>query len=1119
VTNLRVSVLGPVLVHRADVQVDLGTMRQREIVAALALDPGRAVPSDVLIERVWGDRAPRSALATLHGYVAALRRALEPDRPPRAPATVLVTEVSTYTLHVSPDHVDEARFDALVSDAHALLAVVPDHLRPRVAPGDRERVEKALDMVDEALGLWRGTPYAELGDDPAASGRRVRLEGQRRTAEELRAVGHLALGLHDVVRGELEARTLEYPLHERWWALRAVALARESRQADALAVLDELRGHLAEKLGVDPSPPLQELRLAILRQDPSVGGSPPPLVAPATPAPGAIRADRASSADWDLVGRSADLARLHALLDGAAGGKAGFVVITGGPGVGKSRLVAELAVSGEEQGFAVAIGQCSQDEGAPPYWPWFSVLEVLDAPYQRPDPGLGSGGHFRARADIVAAVRRAATQRPLLVVMEDLHWADASTLGVLRLLLEMANDDHLVVAATWRSPSDPDRDLSGVAEAFARRHAVRRELRGLDEPATRALFEQVSGTRLSDERAIALHERTGGHPFFVVELARLAGRTPSDGRDPGGLAALPANLTDVMSRRLTELPETTKAVLRSAAVIGRSFDLGTLGDLTGLRPDELLDAVEPAVDAGMIDEEGVEVFRFSHALVHDVLCSTMGATRLARTHALVAGILAQRADREAEVAWHWRAAGPRHVAQAWRAARDAAHAATRDYGYDDAAELLETALALQAKDPEAGPRDELALLHEVIEVYRWAAMRPELVAAVERGIGVARSLDDVLATAFMAVQVNHQTLWRAAPYGAVNETVVGALRHALASLPDGEPELRCRVLISLANELRHESLLSHRRALVTEAGDLARRLGDPALVTDVLLHEITATWVPATAEARLATADEAVAVAGEVGDRHAAVLAAGLRTALLGELGRAGEMWQALDAARAAAEELRMVYIEVVCDELELAWRAAAGDWERCDQVVARLRTNLALTSRAGSSDELHLENTVDLFALRLWQQRPLEALPELYARIGAGYPYQVFVLIALWRGGRVGEAAETFRSTDLTAVLDRETSFSLPLWCAVAEAASYASDRPLAARAYERLRPHAGWASGTNGLFLGPVDAFLALAAATMGEPARATRHADDAVALVESWDLPVARDWVLSLRGEHGF
>lgn len=1115
-TRIGVAVLGPVRILRDDVAIDLGPRRQREVISALALAGGRPVRSAELIQRVWGDEAPPTALATLHGYVAALRRAIEPGRARREPSQVLVTVEDGYQLRVDPDERDEVRFERLLASARHRLEVVPDHLVPRVDRQHREAVETALDEIEDALSLWRGTPYGELVEDPDARAHRIRLEDLHRVALELRAVGRLAVGQHDLVRQDLEARTSEYPLHERWWALRAVALARDSRQAEALAVLDELRTNLVSELGVDPSPPLQVLRTAILRQEPAVTETP---VASAPSSPVRRASSQVHTSAWKMVGREHDLHVLRTALEEADHGRPGFAVLTGGAGIGKSRLVEELAHDAAARGWRLAVGQCSQEEGAPPLWPWLSVLETLGATLDEPEPGDDPGGLFRVRAEVARLIRDAASDVPMLLVLEDLHWADPSTLGVLRLLTETISTERLLVVATWRPQPEPHPDLQGVAGALARRHALRRDLDGLSQGPAVALFEDVSGRPLPRHAGAELHQRTQGNAFFIVELARLARSDEREIDEVLGPETLPTAVAEVIGRRLASLPESTVSVLRTAAVVGHSFDLETLGDVTRVGPDELLDAVEPALAAGLLEEDTAEVFHFAHALVADVLRSSGSVTRLARTHRLVAEVLEQRPGREAEVAWHWREAGPRHVDRAWRAAAAAAAAATRVHAYLDAAELLQGALALQQLDDAVTPGDELDLLQQAVDVYRWASMLPELVAAVERSIEVAEAAGDLTRSARAATQTTRRMLWRSAPYGEVNELVVGALRRALGELPETEVELRSRVLASLVLELREEAPIAERQALAQEALGLARASGDRLLLCEILLHVALGTWTPATVLQTLDAAREATALADASGDGLARAMGRTIATIALGELGRPAEMWESLRQARDEAATLKLVYLELNLDEVELAWTAAAGRFAECETLMRNIQDRLTMVSPDDGDNELSLDRHFDTFALRLWQRRPLDALPGVLARVEGGFPMQALAVVALWRAGRHEEAARWFAPDELHELLEQELAFSSPLWCAVAEASLYLGDAELGEHARRRLAPYAGRGSGADGLFFGPVDAFLALAARAAGDGPGAAAYADRALALIDDWGLPPARRWLAELRSAYDF
>jgi DNA-binding SARP family transcriptional activator len=1113
VPGLEVDVLGPVRVRSAGVPLELGSQRHRQVVAALALAAGEPVSGPQLIERIWGERPPATALATLHGYIAALRRILEPGRAPRSPSDVLVTEGDAYVLRVGSGDRDEHVFEERIRSARTRLVVVGDHLRPRVGRDGRETVERALDELDDALALWRGDPYADLVEDPVAAAHRARLEDLRRVALELRVVSQIALGRHDVVRTELEARTAEYALHERWWALRAVALARESRQADALAVLDELRAQLVDELGVDMSPPLQELRTAILRQDPSV-------VAPASPTASTVPVLQARSnvrrSPWRMLGRQQELAQLRDALDRAREGQTAFALLSGPAGIGKSRLVEEISLPAEEQGWVLALGQCTQDAGSPPMWPWFSVLEALGTPLDLGDAGE-AGSIFRVRADLVARIRRAAERQPLLLVLEDLHWADASTLAVLRLLVQTVAGDRMMVVGTWRSTSPSSSDLSALAEAFARRHAVRCELGGLDEHVERQLFEAVAGRDLPEERAAALHHRTGGSPFYVVEFARLA-TASDDVRDQLlGSNELPASIREVLGRRLSELPDGTVGVLRSAAVLGHSFDLETLGDVTQSDPTGLLDAIEPALTAGLLAEERPEVFSFSHALVADALIASTSATRLARTHQLIAEILERRPGREAEVARHWQAAGPRHVGRAWRALSAAARTASALYAHLEAAQMLQVALDLQSSDREATAEDRLELLRQAQDACRWAAMRPELIALVEQAVLLATSVDDVVRAA-EAATVPSGMIWRSAPDGEINDVVVGALRAAAQTLPASEAALRCRVLTALTIELYEVTDLQERVALCDEAIATARELDDPALLGDLLVQAAIATWAPSTAAFRLRAAEEAVALAHGADRRYSSAMALTLLANVHGELGRPADLRDAARSAREVASELKVVYAELALDVFELAWAAAAGDVAACDAILAAARGHLHLLDIAGADGGLPF-GPFDLYALQLWRGQASEAVPALAAEAQSRPRLRILVALALARADRLPEAVEHVDLVQVGDSLEREDELACPLWCAAAEMAYHLGETELAELAYRLLEPYAGRGSGADGFFLGPVDAFLALAARATGDRAGARAHADRALELVDSWGLPLVRAWLEELRSASDF
>lgn len=1108
---MEVSVLGAIEVSVGGEPVDLGTPKQRSLVAALALSRGRAVSVDTIVDLLWGDAPPAAVGGTLQGYVSQLRRVLEPDRPRRAPATLLVTVAPGYALRTGPAALDAARFEQAVGEAHRLLQGQGDAVAGlRLPRGDLERVAAELDA---ALALWRGTPYAELGEADAAVAERARLEELRLVAREDRAAAGLALGEHATVAAELEALTAAHPLRERLWGLRALALVRAGRQADALDVLRQVREILDEELGLEPTAELRELQTAVLRQDPRLDWTPAEadaVPAPAPAPPPAVPEPEEQVAPWPMAGRDAELDALLQQLDRAATGLPTYAVLTGDPGIGKSRLAAELVLRARRRGTRVLVGRCSQDDGAPPLWPWKSVLDSLGVDLLDDAPGNeGEGGQFRAWERIARTVRTAALEQPTLVVLDDLHWADSSTLRVLRLLVETTDQAPLMVLGTWRTHPEPTGELAAAAETLARMHALRLRLDGLPAADVAAVFEGVTSRGLGTEEAAALHTRTDGNPFFLVELARLAGErgTPGD-------AALPTAVSDVLNRRLLRLPEQTVAALRSAAIVGRHFDTHTLAAVTGIDEDDLIDIVEPAQAAGLVREDGIDHYLFAHALVRDTLRSGMSASRRARAHARVAEVLTGVPGRETEVARHWREAGPSYGDRAWRAAVEAATLARRFFAYDEAAELLEGALVSLDSDGQATLRDRYHLLTALMEAYRWAAQLPDLIATVEQAIEIGRRLDEPEAIARAAVSTTEGVLWRSGPPGAINEEVVGALRESLDRLPPEDSELRCRTMLALANELYDTVGWDVRRALCDEGLAMARRLDDPVLLMHACQVGFVALWHIRTAAERLELVREALDLARRTRSDRASVVCATLHAAVLSELGRTEEMWTAIEVARTAAQEQRTLFGELVLAGLEIPWHALAGRLDECERLMGHLQDLGRQMSHSNVDETL----AAALLAVRLWQGRPGEMVPVLLAFDETAYPFGASIAVYLWRAGEPDRARAVY--AERGAPLDHDNDISLLAWAHAAELALYLGEPALAAGAYERLAPFSGLnTSAGSTLVLGPVDTYLALAAAATGERDLAGRHADDALALARAWDAPAVAEWLQTLREERGF
>ncbi len=262
--------LGPLEVLERERPVELRSAKQRRLLAALLVHANSVVSGDRLADILWGDAPPADATATLQTYVSRVRAALEPDRAPGDPETMLVTRAPGYVLRVEQDQVDSSCFERLVAEGRVALR-----------EGDPVAAAKRL---GEAQALWRGPALAEFADEPFARAEAIRLDELRLSAFEDRIEAELARGRHGELIGDLEVVARENPSRERLWARWMLALYRCGRQAEALSAYQELRVHLGDELGITPSPELVALEEAIVLQKPELDWVPPPPQPAATEA-------------------------------------------------------------------------------------------------------------------------------------------------------------------------------------------------------------------------------------------------------------------------------------------------------------------------------------------------------------------------------------------------------------------------------------------------------------------------------------------------------------------------------------------------------------------------------------------------------------------------------------------------------------------------------------------------------------------------------------------------------------------------------------------------------------------------------------------------------------------
>ncbi|MGQ5261594.1 ATP-binding protein [Micromonospora sp. ZYX-F-536] len=810
-------VLGPLEVE-VDTRgpVDLGGPRQRAVLALLLAARGEVVSVGRMIDELWRGDAPPRAIVSLQAYVSHLRRVLEPGRERRAPARVLVTVPPGYAIRVPTDAVDAARFETLLAEARTVSSADPGRARLLLRTG---------------LDLWRGPAYAEFAAEPWAQAEVMRLEELRLAARELLLDVTVRCGDAAEAVPEAEALTRQAPLREESWRLLALALWRTGRQGDALAALRRARATLADQLGLDPGPALVEVESAILGQRLDLL---PPVAATAA----RVDAERSVSEEV-FVGREAELAALGQAAAEAVVSGPRVALVSGEAGAGKTSVLTRLQEELTARGWLVTVGRCPEVEGAPPAWGWVEALRQLAteappgdlAPALAPLLGGGDGepggdvtaGRFRLHRAVAAWLDAAAVGRPVAVVLDDLHAADAETLLLLNSVTEMTGGAVLFVAAL--RPADNPERLADTMAVLARRSPHRIQLGGLTTSEVERLLGALARTTVDRDTVAALAERTGGNPFYVRESARLLA-------SEGTLVAIsdvPEGVRDVLRRRLSRLPSAAVSVLRLCAAVGREADVRTLVDAAGTDEGTVLQALEAGLAAGLLTEPAPGRVRFVHGLVCDTIYTDLPHLRRTRLHARIAAATRRLApDDYPALAHHYaRAASADTAPLAVDYAVRAAELAERRYAYDAAIELLSN--AVDAVETVAGDRDALRV--DLLGRLLRAQARAGAVAAAQRtraraiDVAAASGRDDLLVAAFTAWTV--PTPWLTHEYGVVEHKVVELLTRLLRA--DGlDPVERCRLFDALATELDGESdprgVAAGREALA-----ISRRLDDPEL--------------------------------------------------------------------------------------------------------------------------------------------------------------------------------------------------------------------------------------------------------------------------------------------------
>jgi DNA-binding SARP family transcriptional activator/class 3 adenylate cyclase len=894
-------ILGPLEAHDGGQPARLAAGKQRALLADLLLRRNSAVPVTRLVDDLWGDRVPDTAVKALQVYVSKLRKALPPDR--------LHTRGSAYLLEVADGELDLAEFERLAAAGRAAR--------------EDGRLEDAAAAFSRALSLWRGPALAEFGE-PFAQVEGARLEELRLSCLEDRIDVDLSLGRHATVVPELEALVVEHPLREHLRSHLMLALYRSGRQAEALDAYQRFRRLLDDELGIEPTGTLRELERLILQQDRSLDApvaSPAP--SPVGDAPGGNVPPRRPSRPRP-VGREAELEAVTGLLREAIAGERRVVFVSGEAGAGKTTLVeAVIEACAREELLLVGRGQCIEHRGeGEPYLPvldaigrlgrgdrgelviaqlrryaptWLAQLPALVAPDEREWIERRAHGVTveRMLREMTESLDALATDVPVALVLEDLHWSDPSTLMLVDAIARRPDPARLLLIGTYRS---------GEEGARARRIARTLRLRDLCvevtvgplSPAAVAEYLEVRmpGHALPADLVDDVARRTRGIPLFAEKLVDSWIDGGAVERDGGRWTAVvpldqlrhdvPETLRELIEELVRPLDAETRGLLDAASVAGTEFD-AALAAAGAERDEEDADGVlaQLASEGTLVERRGVDRwpdgtvttrYAFTHDLCQETLYAGIPAAQRARIHGRI-GTRLERAFTDAttrvatDLAWHYTEAG-----DAEHAVHHLLAAAERAFGRTAATEAtghLDAALTLLPQIPDEQLRLRLEFSARLLAGSTtilsdgWDA--PAVEDSLLRSVELARDLGEVAELGHALVNLGgvYEILGR---YSASERVTAEAL-----ALP--RERVTSELLVN-SNELMACSLVHQgRHAEALAAADLALELsgGEPATEPIAIFGESPgvssyvwgslALWHLGRPDSAMARAERAVAAA------------------------------------------------------------------------------------------------------------------------------------------------------------------------------------------------------------------------------------------------------------------
>ncbi|MGI9031017.1 MAG: ATP-binding protein [Ilumatobacteraceae bacterium] len=838
-----------------------------------------------------------------------------------------------------------------------------------------------------------------------------------------------------------------------------------------------------------------------------------------------------------FVGRPGELLALHESFARARARRPQIALVAGETGIGKSRLLAEFAASLGRTA-TIRLGRCD-DQPGPPYQPIAEILladfrersdvELVrlvgrDAPWlvalvpelaaRLPETPLrvahaGSGDRHAMFEAVRRYLTRVAELRPLVMVLEDAHWADDAVIALVRHLGRHVEPVPLLILVSVRAgqlPECPPRSLLGLRRAP---EFTEIEVGPLSRHAVISMAK-ASDLENPDELGAWLHERGGGNPFFTLELLRSLDQFnggPQCDPNQRGRDAVPAAVAELVDERLRRLPERTQSVLEWAAVVGTDFEVDVLAGACGTDAAHVLDALDAVERAGVIrsrrDRPGR--FEFSHALVRDAAVERLTATCRLRMHAGVARALLVRHHpgdvvTTAQIAHHLFSAGP---AGDWREAaaygRGAGEIARRAHADEEAARHFQRALDSLVHVPDRDVADESRLRIQLGETQRRAGdqrHRETLLVAAE----LAMQLEEfqLVADAVLAMVPGG---WSSS-VGRPDPEAADLARRALIGNGRLDPGRRVRLTAVLAADAMMSGDLVSARQLAGQALEDARVIGDRGLVAFALLRHYWAGWDPDDVGTRRRTLDEVVELGRALDDAELTVYAHACRVDALIESGD----------LIAATDDVEVV--EKRADDVHQALYRWLGPQKRSG--LALLRGDLALAEQLGdearrigataSSPVVDATWTAQRCLIRLEQGRAAEVVDlatDCAEQLPAFPAWRALEAVLLWQAGDHQSAQQAFRKVvgrDI-AQHPRINTWRAGMHC-VGTMSIALADQEVARRVYGLLLPSRGVIDWFGGGSFGPTDLILGRLAAFLDDEQAARAHLQASVEMCRRID-----------------